>query len=267
MKKISLILQLLIVVNCFGQSDAGARRTALNSSDIISCNDPFAIFYNPASAASCKSAQIGFFYSPSPFEMKELSTFYAAFIQPTSIASFSLGFMKYGFELYSVKQIQAGIAFNFYESFSAGINFSMQNLFIENYGTRNFFFADAGLTVKLNEKISTGIFVKNITRTSIDNFENQFPTIFNAGIYYKIIDEINLYASARKELGYKIALQYGIEFSIVEYLNLRAGMSDFPETYSGGVGINYKSFEFGYSINSHFELGLSHQFEIIIRPY
>jgi hypothetical protein len=140
MKKVNLILLLLIAVNCFAQSGAGARRTALNSSDIISCRDPFAIFYNPASAALSDSRQIGFFYSPSPFEMKELATLYAAFVQPASFASFSAGFMKYGFELYNVKMIQTGIAFGFYEYFFAGINFSMQNISIANYGSRNFFF-------------------------------------------------------------------------------------------------------------------------------
>ncbi|MFZ6033778.1 MAG: hypothetical protein ACOYVE_10790 [Melioribacter sp.] len=265
MKKISFVLLLPIVVNCFAQTGAGARRTALNSSDVISCRDPFAIFYNPASAALSSSRQIGFFYSPSPFELKELATFYAAYIQPTSIATFSAGLMKYGFELYNVKTIQTGIAFSFYEHFSAGINFSMQNLAIANYGSRNFFFADVGLTAQINDRVITGVFVKNITGTSIGDFDNQFPTVFCAGVFYKIIDAIDLYASLYKEIGYIPALQYGVEYNLAEFLNLRAGISDFPETYSGGIGITFKSFELGYSVNSHFELGLSHQFDIILR--
>lgn len=250
---------------CFAQADPGARQIALAHSDISTSDDVFALFNNPAGLSFLISREAGLFYSPSPFDVKELSNAYAAYCEPTSIGSFSAGFSIYGFDLYKETKINIGYGRKISNNFSAGMTAVYHHLSINNYGSKGVLIFNLGAIAKLNDKIGFGFVIENISRSTLANESNQIPSVLWLGTDLNLLKEFSFTAAIRKEIGFNPSLRLGTEYAILDFLKLRIGVSNEPNTYSGGLGILYDFIQADYAISSHTDLGLTHQFGIIIR--
>lgn len=250
---------------CFAQVNPGARSVALAHSDISFADDPFMLFNNPACLTNINDRSVGFFYSPAPFGVKELSNAFGVYTEPTEIGSFGGGFMIYGFELYKETKIAIGYGRKINDKFSAGVTAVYKNLSIKNYGSRGYLLFNIGAAYSLQKNLNIGFIAENITRTSAAENDNQFPVSFSAGIGYKIIDKLTAFISASKELNYDASLKFGTEYKLIDFLHLRFGTATEPDIFSGGVGIIYNFVEADYAVTSHPDLGLTHQFGITLR--
>ena len=137
--KYSLIFLVIFSCTILAQFQPGARQIALAHSDVALSNDVFALFGNPAGISQLSSNQVGIFYSPSPFGVKELANGFLAYNQPTTFGNFGVGFMIYGFELYKENRFQFGYSKMFYENFLLGITAFYQSINIKNYGDNGYF--------------------------------------------------------------------------------------------------------------------------------
>lgn len=264
-KQIKILLILLIIsLECFGQINPGARQVALAHSDVAISDDVFALFNNPAGLSFLSKREIGFFYSPAPYGLKELSNGFAVYCEPTSYGSFSAGFMIYGFELYKETKISLGYARQITKEFAVGISGVYKNISIKNYGSKGVITFNAGVTAKITKQIRFGFSAENITRSTVSDEENQLPVIFRCGFNFRLIKDFSFNIAAQKELGYNLSLRFGTEYAILEFLQLRIGVANEPNIYSGGFGIRYQFFQVDYAVNSHPDLGLTHQFGLII---
>ena len=88
--------------------------------------------------------------------------------------------------------------------------------------------------------------------------------IFNSGLNYDILSNVNINAAIEKDIRYPFSFKFGIEYDIIKYLALRTGFSTDPSEYSAGIGINYSIFSLDYAVFNHNVLGLTHQAGIII---
>ncbi len=262
--KIFLFL-LLFTAQSFTQVNPGARQIALSHSDVATSNDVFAIFNNPAGLGELTSYEVGLFYSPSPFGLTELSNGFGTAAYPTSIGTFSAGFMIYGFELYKETKLALAFGRKFYDNFSAGATAFYKNISIKNYGNKGFLFFNLGGIFHVSNKLDLGFNLENITRTTIGNEDNQIPVVFWSGINFKVLNDLQIFAALKKETNYNASLRFGVEYMILEFLHLRFGAANEPDTYSTGVGILYNIFQFDYAVFSHTDLGLTHQFGLITR--
>ncbi len=262
--KISLLL-LLVTLQCFPQVNPGARQIALAHSDVADGNDVFSLFNNPAGIANIQNREIGLFYSPAPFGVKELSNAFVSFVEPTSIGSFGAGFMIYGFELYKETRFAVGYSKKINNSFNIGITTVYKNISIKNYGNNGYLIINAGASLALTENANIGFTVENLTRTSLSNDANQVPIVFLSGISYKFIDNLNSYLALRKEINYPLSVHFGTEYKIIDFLVLRIGTTNETNSYSGGLGIIYDFLQTDYAITSHPDLGLTHQFGLLIK--
>jgi hypothetical protein len=266
MKRVFEILPFLLLTFTisFAQENPGARQIALSHADVALQADAFSLFNNPAGLAEIKKSCIGIYYSPSPFGLKELSSGYGTVTKPTTIGIFSGGFMVYGFELYKETKIAIGYARQITSNFSFGITTIYKNISIKNYGNKGFILLNAGGIVGIDDRINLGFALENFTRTTINNEANQLPVVYWTGINYKIIDMFQIFAAIKKEINYDLSFRLGAEYSILDFLQLRIGTANEPETYSGGLGISYSIFQLDYAITSHQFLGLTHQFGLVI---
>ncbi|MCX7797440.1 MAG: hypothetical protein N2249_02315 [Melioribacter sp.] len=263
-KGIRFFFFILLFTNfCFAQIKPGAREASLSFSNITT-QDAFSIFYNPSVISDYVDKTIGFSYAPAPFELKELSTTYLTFIYPTSIGNFSTGLMVYGFELY--KETQFALAYSNYltKSFSFGITSIYKNLSIKNYGNKGYILFNLGGKVNINKNLTIGFFVENFTRTSIKYEDNQFPIVMNLGISYQPVNELNIFAALHKDINYDFAFSIGTEYNITDFLSLRIGTSNLSNEYSGGFGLKYNLLTLEYALLSHSELGITHQFGLVL---
>ncbi|MCX7875735.1 MAG: hypothetical protein N2321_06130 [Melioribacteraceae bacterium] len=267
MKSLSNLMIFLLIgaIECFSQIHPGAKQISIAHSDVSFSNDPFSIFNNSALISKSKEREIGFFYSPSPFGEKAMSNAFAAYIEPTSLGNFSVGYSIYGFELYKETQFAFGYGRKLSNNFSVGGSFIYKNINIKNYGTKGNIFFNIGSIANINEQIGFGFYIENITHSTISKDKDQVPTVFWGGLHYQPVKDFIFTSSLRKELNYNVSLRFGAEYSLIDFVKLRFGIQNEPNIFNGGVGIFYNFVQFDYAISSHQDLGLTHQFSLIFR--
>ncbi|MHB8906397.1 MAG: PorV/PorQ family protein [Melioribacteraceae bacterium] len=256
---------LFLFSDCFGQISSGARQIAIARSDMSSSNDVFTLFNNPAGLSLIKVREVGLFYSPAPFGVTELSNAAAVYCEPTSLGSFSAGFSIYGFDLYKETNITLGFGRKISKNFSVGLTSTFHNVSIKNYGSKGVLIFNIGSIARLNELIGFGFLIENITRSTIGNESNQIPTVIWLGTDLHFTNVFSFNAAIQKEIGFNPSLRLGTEYSVMDFLILRIGVSNQPDTYSGGFGIVYNFIQADYAVSSHPDLGLTHQFGLILR--
>ena len=261
-KNLFIFLLLFFAVVCSAQSSAGARQMALSNSDIALSNDVFSLFNNPSGLSQIADREIGFFYSPSPFGIKELATGYFAYNEPTSFGNFGLGFMTYGFELYKENKFQLAYSNRITSNVLFGVSVFYQTVKIQNYGNDGTFNISFGGIYNLTHKFSLGFALQNPLRFS--NSKIELPLQYNIGTSYEVIDKTYLTLAVQKELDFPFSFHFGIEYPIVKYFTLRFGIQNEPNIYSAGLGINYSYFRLDYAVTTHQDLGLTHQVGFIV---
>ncbi|MCK7516993.1 MAG: hypothetical protein MZV64_04340 [Ignavibacteriales bacterium] len=208
--------------------------------------------------------EVGIYYSPAPFGLSELANGYVAYHEPTSVGSFSIGGMSYGFDLYRESKFILGYSYNLQNKFFAGVAVNYQTVSVKNYGNDGALFFNLGGLTYITNNFRIGFSIHNINRATFGSEDDQIPMIFNTGLSYDVADEITVNFAVEKDIKYKASFQFGINYDIIEHLSLRTGFSNEPSKYSAGIGINYSLFSLDYAIFTHNDLGLTHQAGIII---
>ncbi len=246
----------------YAQSIPGARQIALAHSDIALSDDVFSLFNNPSGLAQLNSREIGFFYSPSPFGIEELANGYLAYSEPTSLGNFSLGAVTYGFDLYRENRFLLGYSNKVSDQLLLGITTFYHSINIKRYGSASQINLSVGGLFLLQNIFSLGFSLHNPLRFS--DSEITLPTSYHFGITYQPFERTSLNAALSKEIDFPFSFSFGIEYPLIKVLVLRFGVQNEPVLYNGGLGIIYSYFRLNYSISSHQELGLTHQFDLII---
>jgi hypothetical protein len=260
----TIIIFYTLTISVISQYNPGAKQISLSNSDVALSNDVFSIFNNPAGLSQMNWREVGIYYSPAPFGLKELSNGYVAYHEPTSIGSFAIGGMTYGYELYRESKISLGYSYNYKNKFFTGIVINYQTVFIHNYGNDGTISLNIGGLVYLTNSLRLGFNFNNLNKATFGETENQIPMVFDAGFSYDLLDEMSLNFAIEKDINFNPSIQFGINYDIIEYLSLRSGFSNEPSRYSAGIGINYSIFSLDYAIFTHNDLGLTHQAGIII---
>ncbi len=259
-----LMIYFFLLSTVFPQTEAGARSTAVAGADISSAGNVFAHFINPAGTAFLGGREAGIFYSPAPFGLTELASSNVAWSEPFGFGTISAGFNTYGFELYRETGLSAGFAGILNQNLSYGFSIEYRNISIKNYGSDGTAMFNFGMIYKITGKINAGFSFNNFFRASVGNETGQLPVSYNLGISYSPDLNSGLFFAVKKELEQDFSIHAGIEYYIIKYLALRTGIRTEPDSYSGGIGINYSIFNINYSVLTHSDLGLTHQFAVII---
>lgn len=266
MKILSLtsIIVLLLLTYSSAQYNPGAKQISIANSDVALSNDVFSLFGNQAGLSQMNWRELGIYYSPAPFGVKEMANGFVAYHEPTSFGSFAVGGMTYGFELYRESKIKAGYSYNYQNIFFAGIGINYHTFSIQGYGNQGVLYLDLGGLTFLTNDFRIGFLIRNINRASLSGLNDQIPSIINVGLSHDFLEKLSANLSVEKDMRHNPSLQFGVDYEIIEYLSIRAGFSNQPSRYSAGVGINYSIFSLDYSFFSHTDLGLTHQAGVIV---
>ncbi|NCS88473.1 MAG: hypothetical protein GW789_07000 [Ignavibacteria bacterium] len=262
--KIIFALLAALQILLFPQMSPGAKQISLANSDAALSNDVFAIFNNPAGLAQMNWREIGVYYSPAPFGLKELSNAYAAYSQPLFSGTVAIGGMTYGFDLYKESRVLVAYSYNYLNKFFAGAAVNYHSVSIKNYGFDNAFYINAGLLLYIENYLRWGASITNINRATFGNEKKQIPVIYNTGISYDVLDNLALCAGIEKETSFSFSFKVGLEYELIKYFTVRTGFSNEPVKYTAGVGITYSYFNLDYAVFNHQDLGLTHQIGIIV---
>ncbi len=266
MKNIILIfLSILIFASTsYAQILPGAKETGISNSGVALSNDVFALYNNPAGLAQIEQRSIGLYYSPSPFGLKELANGYFAYTEPFEFGAVSIGAMTYGFELFRENRFVLGFSYKYLNKFYFGLTFNYQTVSIRNYGNAGSIYFSFGALAEISKKVKWGFSLRNLNRASYGNTEDQIPVIVRTGFSYNFIKDLSLNLALEKDIKYNPNFHFGIDYKIIKHISIRSGFSNEPPSYSAGIGIHYSSFSLGYSVFTHQDLGLTHQFGVIM---
>ena len=263
-----VLLHLLLIISFIsvssGQMNPGAKQIAMANSDVALSDDVFSLFNNPAGPAQLNWRELGLYYSPSPFGLKELANGYIAYTEPFGFGSAGIGAMTYGFELYRETRLLISFSTSYLNKFFAGVSFNYHIVSIKGYGNKGVIYLNTGCLGYLTEDLKIGFFIQNINHSSFTPDEDQIPILLNTGLSYNIFDKLSLNFSFEKDIRYNTSVKTGINYDLTENLSLRIGSANEPAEYSCGIGIHIGYFNLDYSIFTHPDLGLTHQAGIII---
>jgi hypothetical protein len=260
----TIIIICSLTLSAYSQYNPGAKQISLSNSDVALSNDVFCLFNNPAGLSQMNWREVGVYYSPAPFGLIELANGFVAYHEPTSIGSFAVGGMSYGFDLYRESKFSLAYSYNYLNKFFSGITINYQTVSIQNYGNDGELFFNIGGLAYVSEIFRLGFSIQNINRASFGEEDDQIPMVISTGLSYDVVDELTINFAVEKDIKYKATFQFGINYDIIEYLSLRTGFSNEPSKYSAGIGINYSMFSLDYAMYTHNDLGLTHQAGIII---
>lgn len=261
---LSSIIVLLLFSTITAQYNPGAKQISLANSDVALSNDVFSLFNNPSGLAQMNWREIGIYYSPAPFGLSELANGFVAYHEPTSLGSFAIGGMTYGFELYRESKINLAYSYNYTNNFFGGISINYHTFSIQGYGNQGVVCIGLGGLTFITNDFRLGFSIQNINRASLEDIEDQIPTIINAGLSHDFLKSLSVNFAVEKDIRYNPSIHFGIDYEIIEYLSLRTGFSNQPSRYTAGIGINYSIFSLDYAFFSHTDLGLTHQAGVII---
>lgn len=244
--------------------DIGAKPISLGGAFTSLANNSNAVYYNPAGISQLPFREVSFFYSPAPFGLKELANGSVNYVEPTKYGAFGLSAKTYGFELY--KEITATVTYanNYKGKIFYGTNINYYNLKIQNYGSASTFGIDIGVMAYITDYLRWGFTAYNLNRPSIGTQKDKLPQVYRTGISVQPRNDLNFVLDIEKDTRYTASVKAGVEYTLYNMIDLRAGIGTEPTRFSGGIGIYYSLFEIDYGFYNHQDLGLTHQGTITI---
>jgi len=255
--KLFCIIALLFLFQKGNSQLIGARNFALGNS-FLTQEDLLSAQANISKLTSIKGFSFGA-SSSNQFILKELQQSLIAVGFPLLKGGLALTMGHYGFHLY--KEIQFSIAYSIAlnPAFSLGININYHKLSIaDDLKYEASIFPNIGCNYKFNEVLELSVLLTNITLSKINPLGiHNFPVTFQGGLLYKLNSKMNMYLESVLDLEYSIRFRYGIEYFVLENLNLRTGIATKPASFSMGLAYVIKNISIDASSSYQPALGFS----------
>jgi hypothetical protein len=236
----------------------GARSLALSNA-FVSISDTWSTFHNQAGLALLGQFSAGIFYE-SKFMIDELSLTAGSIILPVSAGTFGFSFSQFGQG--SFKENKLGLAFS--KSLSKKIHTGIQldyfsQRFPENSDAFGFVTFEVGIIYSPNKKLFLGAHIFNPISAGIETLEGKqkMPATFRVGGHYQFDEMVLLSFETQKEAKNSFLIRTGIEFSPVQNLALRFGVSGRPLNYTAGLGYTIGKVATNIAFSYHGNLGIT----------
>lgn len=236
----------------------GARALALSHS-FVSISDPWSTFHNQAGLSQIEYFTAGIFHE-SKFMVDELSLTAGTIILPVNAGKFGFSFFQFGKGSFKENKVGISFAKQLTDNLHTGIQIDyFSNRFPENSRAFGFITCEIGLIYSLNQKLFIGGHVFNPVSNGPKTLEGKqkSPTTFRVGGHYQFNDLVLITLETQKDLNHPFLLKSGIEFSPVQNLALRFGVSGKPMNYTAGLGYTYKKVTTNIGFSYHGNMGIT----------
>ena len=241
----------------------GGRSAGLANAS-VTFSDLWALHHNQAGLASIKTPRGGFFYE-SRFTLADLSIRGAAIAIPTNTGTFGISASAFGSELYGEGKYGVAYGRQLGPRINAGVQLNYHSFRIgEGYGNTNAFSVEIGIQSKLTDKLWLGAHVFNPNRAKVADFNDErIPSIFRFGLRYDFSEKVLAAVELEKDIDFDAVVKVGLEYHVVEYLYLRAGIATNPQLSTFGFGLQLQQFKLDVATSIHSTLGYSPQISLM----
>lgn len=262
LRKLLLYILFLFIASPLVAADglfkAGGREAALSNSGLTAQN-VWAMFHNPAGLAYINNIDAGI-YHEQQFLLKELSTnAFTLGMKVSKEAAVGINATYFGYKLYNEQQAGIAYARKFGEKISAAVKLNYQNIKIgEEYGSKSYVTAEAGLQAQLAKNFWIGAHLYNPTETKLtDEPKENVGSVLGFGAGYIFSEKFNVQTSLEKNSNESALFNAGIEYHPMKQLWLRAGVGSKPLTGTFGFGLAWDMLQFDFATAFHPDLGFT----------
>ncbi|MBC8266912.1 MAG: hypothetical protein H8E84_08115 [Flavobacteriales bacterium] len=253
------ILFAFFAITSFAQN-TDAKSNSLGSCGLTQTN-VWSNFSNQAGLAEITQFAVGV-GTKNSFGIKELSTHAAVFALPVSGGVFGLNIAYTGFDLYNETKIGLAFGKKLSESFNVGVQVDYLGIYADgSTNNKNNFTFEIGAQKKLMRDLTLGAHIFNPISVKL-NEDEVIPSIFKLGLGYNANRKVSIFTETELENGENGMLKVGLEYKIIEQLQLRTGFSTNPSKNSFGIGYTLDNIQFDIVVNRHQLLGYSPQFSV-----
>lgn len=254
-----MLLLLFCFFNVKGQVNSGARFTGIGNTG-TALQGVYSLARNQAGIANSKSPILSLGFE-GPFLGVDIRSQYALVIFPTQLGVLGYTISNYGISnAYSNLKSGLSLARMFGPQLAMAITANYHHLQIPKYGSNTAFSIEFGVQYIFKEKWIIGAHIDNPGQFSYENQDYYIiPTLLSLGNSYRFSDQVLISIDGRYFLGENFDGSLGIEYSIVEWLKLRGGISVNHFQQYAGFGFGYRDFLFDTAVILHPRLGISPQ--------
>jgi hypothetical protein len=215
-------------------------------------------FVNPASLSFQSNKQLGISVL-NRFEMKELNTSNLFGVFPNDWVDASILLLHYGYEDYQIIQAQTGFSKKIFPGFSLGINliYSHESSILEEDAIHRLS-SDIGIRYQHNSSIEWAFLAQNSLHTGKEQCWNLY-----GGMAYKALDNCRLFIETGYGFEKKLNVSLGIDYELIEQLNVRVGIQTANKTPSFGIAYRWNKWNINTGFSLHPTLGISSIIELI----
>lgn len=216
----------------------GARSLAMGGVG-AAFEDVNSIFSNQAGMAEVESLSFSLL-AEQRFLLNSIRTVSAGGVLPLKSGSLGLSLNYYGNEAYNEQRAGLAYARKLMENFSIGAGLDFLNTNIPEYGSKGVVTFELGLMARFTKQLNMGVHVFNPMNVELIEGE-QLPSILKLGLNYSPSEKVNIFGEVSKDIDFDIRTHWGVEYEVIEDLNLRAGLATQPVEVTFGAGYKLDS--------------------------
>ena len=264
-----LIVILLGLTPLFGAFDYPAyspKSAALSGSSLASTLAGDAFILNPALLVNTNRFYAALNYSQL-FNLKELRYTNGMIGLPFKSLGLGVGIENFGSNLYRETKFSIGAAKFFYSNVLAvGLSIQIYHVSIERYGSSSSFGLNLGMRYQLLPGLHVAGTIENFNRPQLNGFGEQIPQRIQIGVQYQPLEQLAAHFKVQKDSWFPSEVLLGIEYRVLNNLQLCSGYSTLASIPSFGVMLGISNIEVSYALQYHFDLGPTHFAGIAFNP-
>ena len=254
--KICLYLFLsFISIPCFAQLNMGARGLGLGQATTALIDYEWSLFSNPA-LVNNEEIAVGF-YGLRNYGFSNLTDMAATGSVPTKFGVTSVGFHRYGDNLFNETRIRVGYK-NMWQMLHFGLALNYNHIsFGGDYGSGGAVGIDVGIAAQLLSDLWIGAKSSNVNNPAYDGINEELARDISIGFTYSLNELALLSFDLVKDVRFPISYRGGVEMDFVEGLTGRIGITTEPISYSFGFGYSMTRWDINVAVQKHELLGFS----------
>jgi len=239
---------------------AGAEQTGMGNS-CIARPGFWSSFYNQASLAFQKHSTAGINYE-NRFNIRELGTRAAGIIIPAGRATLGAVYSNFGYKYFSRHTAGMACGMKLSGKIAAGLQI---DYFLERtpgeHTQRSALTFEAGMILTVTETTAAGFRIFNPLPGSLR--KNFLPSSIQSGVEVKLSRSLSVTAEAELATGGKARISMGLDYSILQRLQVRGGFRSGAEPFCFGLGYRMKMVKFDFGFMIHERLGITSSASVI----
>lgn len=267
------IVLCVICFNCVVYSKAGndnyslGARSAGMATASVTVTDIWSSANNQAGLGYLEQT-IATMYYENRLNVKSLSIQAGAFAIPVQSTVIGINYRYLGYSKYNESKFGLAVAKKLGTKFSLGVQVDyLHTHFVPEYGNFGALCGEVGLLCEPVEHLIVGIHLFNVSRSKQKASPNEeIPTVMRFGAGYTVQDKATVYFETEKDLRMDAVFKGGLEYTPVDNLFLRCGLSTGPaHQYAFGLGYELKRMVIDLAFSHHRYFGYSPHISLAVK--